>query len=106
VVDYRARRTFDLVLCHDVCQYLSDAAAARAITNLSRLCHGVLSFNVPTRQDWRTAADASRSDVAVHRRTGDWYRRRLRRHFRHLGCGLQVTRQLRPIAWELEQPWI
>ena len=56
VVDYRSTRPFDLVMCHDVCQYLDDAAAARAIGNLARLCRGVLSFSVPTRRDWRTAA--------------------------------------------------
>ena len=106
VVDYRAPRPYDLVLCHDVCQYLDDAAAGRAIGNLARLCRGVLSFSVPTRRDWRTAADPTRSDGDVHRRTGEWYRSRLRRHFRHLGCGLHVTRGLKPIAWELEEPWL
>ena len=106
VVDYRATRPYDLVLCHDVCQYLDDASAARAIANLARLCRGVLSFSVPTRRDWREAADAGRSDGDVHRRTGAWYQTRLRRHFRHLGCGLHVTRALRPIAWELEEPWL
>jgi len=105
VVDYRSARPYDLVLCHDVCQYLDDAAAARAIGNLARLCRGALSFSVPTTRDWRTAADPTRSDRDVHRRTGEWYQRRLRRHFRHLGCGVHVTRERRPVAWELEEPW-
>lgn len=105
VVDYRASRPYDLVLCHDVCQYLDDRDAGRAIANLGRLCQGALSFSVPTRRDWRTAADPTRSDGDVHRRTADWYRRRLRRSFRHLGCGVQVSRALRPVAWELEEPW-
>jgi SAM-dependent methyltransferase len=105
VVDYASKRPFDLVICHDVVQYLTDAQAARAIGNLARLCRGMLSFSVPTRLDWRTAADPVRSDPDVHRRTGEWYRRRLRRHFRHLGCGVHVIRELKPVAWELEEPW-
>ena len=105
VVDFAAKRPFDLVLCHDVLQYLSDADAGRAIANLARLCRGVLSFSVPTRRDWRTAADPVRSDGDVHRRSGEWYRARLRRHFRHLGCGVHVIRDLQPVAWELEEPW-
>ncbi len=105
VVDFSARRPFDLVLCHDVCQYLTDAEAARAIANLGRLCAGVLSFSVPTRADWRTAADPARSDGDVYRRTGAWYRSRLKRHFRHLGVGVHVARSLQPVAWELEKPW-
>ena len=42
VVDYPGRGRFDLVLCHDVIQYLDDTQAARAIDNLSRLTRGVL----------------------------------------------------------------
>lgn len=105
VVDFSARRPFDLVLCHDVCQYLTDAQAARAIANLGRLCAGVLSFSVPTEADWRTAADPHKSDGDVHRRAGAWYRSRLKRHFRHLGVGVHAVRSLQPVAWELEKPW-
>lgn len=105
VLDFASRRPFDLVLCHDVLQYLPDATAARAIGNLARLCRGALSFGVPTTRDWRTAADPARSDGNVYRRTGRWYQARLRRHFRHLGCGVHASRDQKAVAWELEEPW-
>ena len=100
-----AAEPFDLLICHDVLQYLEAQAAARAIANLRRLSRGVLYFSVLTRRDWRQAADQARTDRAVHLRGGDWYRRRLRRGFRHIGCGVHVRRDLEPILWELETPW-
>jgi SAM-dependent methyltransferase len=96
---------YDLVVCHDVLQYLDDAAAARALANLARLARGALYFSVLTRLDWRDAADQSRTDRDVHLRSADWYRRRLRRGFRHLGAGVHLARPLKPILWELEAPW-
>ena len=73
------RRRYDLVVCHDVLQYLDDAGAARALVNLARLARGALYFSVLTRRDWRQAADQSRTDRDVHLRSADWYQRRLRR---------------------------
>ena len=92
-------------MCHDVLQYLDDASAAAAIRNLARLGRGALYFSVLTRRDWRHAADQSRTDRGVHLRDADWYRRRLRRGFRHVAAGVHVARGLEPILWELEQPW-
>lgn len=106
VQDYVSQKPYDLVLCHDVLQYLDDRTATRAIANLARLCQGALSLSLPTQRDWRTAADPDRSDQNVYRRPADWYQTRLRRHFRHLGCGVHVPKALRPISWELEQPWL
>ena len=100
-----AKRPYDLVECHDVLQYLDDASAAAAIRNLARLGRGALYFSVLTRRDWRHAADQSRTDRGVHLRDADWYRRRLRRGFRHVAAGVHVARGLEPILWELEQPW-
>jgi SAM-dependent methyltransferase len=105
LADYRARVAFDLVVCHDVLQYLDDRTAARALANLRSLSRGALYFSVLTRRDWRVAADQSRTDRDVHLRDAEWYRRRLRRHFRHLGLGVHLVRDVRPIQWELEQPW-
>jgi 2-polyprenyl-3-methyl-5-hydroxy-6-metoxy-1,4-benzoquinol methylase len=96
---------YDLVICHDVLQYLDDADAARALANLSRLARGALYFSVLTRRDWRQSADQSRTDRDVRLRSADWYRRRLRRGFRHVAGGLHLARGLKPILWELEQPW-
>jgi len=105
LADYAPKVPYDLVVCHDVLQYLEDATAARAIRNLARLSRGALYLSVLTRRDWAQAADQSRTDRTVHLRTADWYRRRLRLGFRHVGAGVHVARSLEPILWELEQPW-
>jgi len=105
VSEYTSPRPYDLVVCHDVLQYLSDREATRALSNLARLSHGALYCSVLTARDWRQAADQSRTDRAVSLRPADWYQCRLRRRFRHVGMGVHVVRPLRPILWELETPW-
>jgi SAM-dependent methyltransferase len=105
IVDYSPRRAFDLVFCHDVLQYLDDAAASRAIVNLGRLSRGALYFSVLTAGDWRRNADRGRTDAGVHLRPAAWYRGRLRQHFRHLGGGVLARRGYDPLLWELERPW-
>jgi SAM-dependent methyltransferase len=105
VADHAVASPYDLVVCHDVLQYLDDRTAARAIANLGRLCRGALYLSVLTERDWRHAADQSRTDESVHRRSGEWYRTRLKRVFRHVGGGVHVRRGLAPILWELETPW-
>ena len=104
IASYRRRARFDLVICYDVLQYLTDAEAARAIANLGRLCRGALFLHVPTREDWQRNADQSCSDEDIHLRSTDWYRRRLARHFRHAGFGLYVRRGLPLVQWELAKP--
>lgn len=106
VAQFKSAQRYDLVVCHDVLQYLDDAAAARAIANLARLARAAVYFSVLTRGDWRHAADQSRTDRDVHLRPADWYRERLRRRFRHLGAGVYLVRPLKPILWELEAPWV
>jgi SAM-dependent methyltransferase len=105
LADFSAAKAYDLVVCHDVLQYLDDRSAARALANLARLARGALYFSVLTRRDWRHSADQSRTDRDVHLRSADWYRRRLRRGFRHVAGGVHVVRGMKPILWELEQPW-
>ena len=105
LANFAAAMPYDLVICHDVLQYLDDQAAARSLANLARLARGALYLSVLTRGDWRHAADQSRTDRDVHLRSADWYRRRLRRGFRHLAAGVHLARALRPILWELERPW-
>lgn len=95
---------YDLVVCHDVLQYLPDRHAARAIGALARLSRGLLYFSVLTAGDWKHNADTARTDRGVHLRTAEWYRRRLRRHFRHLGLGVHARRTHEPLLWELETP--
>jgi len=103
VVDFAPRRRYDLIVCHDVLQYLDDRAAARAIANLGRLAHAALYVCALTVGDWRDNCDQSLTDGDVHLRSADWYRRRLSRRFRYLGCGVWVRKSVRPLLWELER---
>jgi SAM-dependent methyltransferase len=103
--EYRPRAAFDLILCHDVLQYIDDRAAARALANLGRLSRGAVYFSALTREDWRSTADVSRSDGSVHLRPADWYRKRLARSFRPVGGGVLVRRGYAPVLWELERCW-
>lgn len=99
---YKPARRFDLVLCYDVLQYLSDRDAARALANLGRLTRGALYFHVPTKEDWRGNADLSCSDSDIHLRDADWYRTRLERNFIHAGFGLHIRSNVPFAQWELE----
>jgi 2-polyprenyl-3-methyl-5-hydroxy-6-metoxy-1,4-benzoquinol methylase len=102
IADYRPRQPFDLVVCYDVLQYLDDASAAKAMRNFANLCRGVLFFSALTRRDWRENADQRRTDPAVTMRTAEWYRTRLRRHFRQIGAGFWIRRGAPLVTWELE----
>ena len=103
IVTFQTRARFDLIVCQGVLQYLGDDAAAAAIANIGQLARSVLYLEVPTADDFRFVVDPERTDLAVHRRSGDWYRERLDRHFVELGCGLYYSR-LGPIPfYELER---
>lgn len=99
---YKPRAHFDLVVCYDVLQYLTDEDAARAINNMARFCRGALYFHAPTVEDWQRTADRTCSDGAVRLRRARWYRSRLERHFRHAGFGIHVRRGVPLYQWELE----
>jgi SAM-dependent methyltransferase len=101
--DYAPRRRFDLVVCYDVLQYLSARDAARALANFGRLCRGVLYCTALTAHDWRHNCDRDYTDPDTHLREGEWYRRRLTKHFRPVGAGLWVRRGSPIVSWELEQ---
>jgi len=103
VVDFVPRRPCDLVVCYDVLQYLDDRAAARAILNLARLSRAALYVSALTREDWRDNCDRTRTDRAVHLRSGDWYRRRLQRHFRYLGLGVWLRKDVTAMLWDMER---
>lgn len=100
--DYRSDTPFDLLVCYDVLQYLEARQAARALANFARLCRGVLYFSALTRRDWQTNCDRSRTDSQVHLRTGEWYRERLRRHFREMGAGFWLRRGAPLTVWDME----
>src|SRR5690606_4704054 len=99
---FRTRTSFDLIVCHDVIQYLSERDAARAIGNLGAMSRGALYFHAPTLEDWRSRADREASDSEVHLRPAEWYRTRLAKYFRHAGFGLCVRRGAPLMQWALE----
>jgi hypothetical protein len=101
---YKPRGHFDLVICYDVLQYLSDREAAQAINNLASFCRGALYFHAPTLEDWEHNADRSCSDGNIRLRPAQWYRTRLARDFRHAGFGIHVRRGVPLYLWELEKP--
>lgn len=89
---WRARRRFDLVVCHSVLQYLEDAAAERAIRNIGAMCGGMLYLEAITRADV-AILDFERTDTAVHLRSAAWYRDRLSRDLVQVGGGLWAARR-------------
>jgi trans-aconitate methyltransferase len=103
VADFSPRVRSDLVVCYDVLQYLDDREAGRAVANLARLTDAALYVSALTREDWRSNCDRSRTDRAVHLRPAEWYRRRLRRHFSHLGFGVWLRRDVTAILWDMER---
>jgi hypothetical protein len=96
-------RSFDLVVCYDVFQYLPVRHAAAGLRNLARLCHGVLHFGALTREDWELYCDKRRTDRNVHIRPAEWYRKRLARSFINAGSGMFVRRGAPVHLWELDQ---
>jgi 2-polyprenyl-3-methyl-5-hydroxy-6-metoxy-1,4-benzoquinol methylase len=102
VENFRSRQRFDLVVCYDVLQYLSEASAKRAIANLARLCRGALYFGALTREDWRENCDQSRTHRIPGLRPGSWYRRELSRAFRSIGCGIWIKHDLPLTVWNLD----
>jgi SAM-dependent methyltransferase len=102
IESFRAAAPFDLVICYDVLQYLSDYAARRALANFARLCRGVLYFSALTRADLVRNCDPARTDPDVHLRSAHWYRQRLKRSFREAGMGLWLRRGAPLTLWELE----
>jgi len=103
VHEYSNRRPFDLVICHDVLQYLDARDAALAIRNFGRLCRGVLHFSVLTREDWERHCDRKTTDGNAHLRPADWYRRRLAEDFVNAGSGMFVRRGAHIHLWELDR---
>ncbi|HEY6824273.1 MAG TPA: class I SAM-dependent methyltransferase, partial [Steroidobacteraceae bacterium] len=102
IEEYRTRAPFDLVICYDVLQYLTGAAAQRALANFGRLCRGALYFSALTRHDYQQNCDQARTDRQVHLRSARWYRTRLRRQFDEAGLGFWLRRGAPLTLWELE----
>lgn len=101
-VDYAPSTPFDLVICHDVLQYLPDNEASKALANLTRMCRGALYLGVLTERDWNEVCDQQRTDNRVHLRTGQWYKKRLSKSFQNAGGGVYVLRDANVLMWEIE----
>lgn len=100
---WRAARTYDLVVCQSVLQYLEDAAAARAIDHLGRMCRGLLYLETVAHEDTPNL-DLEKTDTNIHVRPAAWYRARLSRHFVQIGAGLWASRRARIPLYALEVP--
>jgi hypothetical protein len=86
-----------------VLQYLDDADAACAIANMARLTRAALYVSALTREDWLENCDRSKTDRAVHLRSGGWYRRRLGRFFQYIGFGVWLRKGVVAIQWDMER---
>jgi SAM-dependent methyltransferase len=102
VVDYQTDEPADLVICQGVLQYLHNRDAAKAINNLGRLSRGALYLEVLTQRDWDDVCDQSATDGDTFLRTADWYRERLKRHFRSVGGGVFLSRECDAPLYEME----
>lgn len=103
VNEYSPRGQFDLVICQDVFQYLSDEDALDGIERFGRWCRGVLYFAALTSEDWDHNVDRSRTDGEAYLRTADWYRDALGDRFIAVGNSLFVHRDADVVLFELEK---
>jgi hypothetical protein len=103
IVSWKPRRTYDLVVCQSVLQYLDDTDATTVVQMLSAACRGLLVLEVPTIADRDTAIDPSCTDLDVHWRTGTWYRKRLALGFTEVGAGLWLSHSSNAVLFELER---
>jgi hypothetical protein len=104
ITKWHARESFDLVICQGVLPYIDDDGAAKAIDNLAAMTGGFLYLEAITKRDLREVVDAERTDVAVHPRTGAWYRARLSKHYDAVGGGLWCKKDSGVLFYELERP--
>jgi hypothetical protein len=102
ITTWRGRRKFDLVVCQGVVPYLDDEGAAKALENLAAMSRGFFYFEAITTRDLKEVCDTSKTDVRVKARSGDWYRKRLNKHFREIGAGLFYKRSGPLEFFELE----
>lgn len=94
---------FDLVVCQGVLPYLNDDQARRAIDHLGRMTGGFLYLEAITASDIEDVCDGERTDVLVHARSGDWYRKQLTCHLVEVGCGLWAKKEAPVLFYELER---
>jgi SAM-dependent methyltransferase len=98
---YDPGRTFDLVICQGVLQYLTDDECELAIANLKRHTRRFLYLEALTTADAKEVCAADGTDFDVYVRDAQWYARRLARHFVNLGGGLYAKPSMRQHFYEL-----
>lgn len=104
VVDFRAAKPFDLVVCQGVLPYLGTADARRALANLSNLCSGALYLEAVTREDAESGVlDTERTDPGMHLRPRSFYARALAPNFTAVGGGVFVARSAEVPLYALER---
>jgi len=104
VVDYRAERPFDFVVCQGVLPYLAPADLKRALHNLGRLSRGALYVEAVTREDFeRDIVDEDLTDARIFRHRAEVYRRGLAPHFAEMGGGVWLSRQAQVPVFALER---
>ena len=103
VVNYRADKPFDLVICQGVLPYLSADDAKAAMANLGRLCQGALYVEAVTREDWELGIlDEGLTDARMFRHRAQLYRRGLNDAFSELGGGLWLSQRAEVPLFALE----
>lgn len=103
VVDYRAPRPFDLVICQGVLPYLSPPDLKRALQNLGRLSAGALYLEAVTLEDFeRDIVDETLTDPRLFRYRASVYRRGLAQSFQEVGGGVWLSRQAEVSLYALE----
>lgn len=98
---YSPGRTFDLVICQAVLQYLPDDECELAIENLARLSGRFLFLEVLTAADAREICAPEGTDFDVYVRDASWYAQKIGLHFVNLGGGLYAKPGMRPHFYEL-----
>jgi SAM-dependent methyltransferase len=98
---YAPGRTFDLVVCQGVLQYLSDEECELAIRNLARLSRRFIYLEALTTADAKEVCCPEGTDFDVHVREATWYAARLKDHFVNLGGGLYAKPSMREHYFEL-----
>jgi SAM-dependent methyltransferase len=98
---YAPGRSFDLVVCQGVLQYLCDDDCELALGNLSRLCKRFLYLEVLTAADAREICAPEGTDFDVFVRDAGWYARTISKHFVNLGGGLYAKPSMRQHFYEL-----
>ena len=101
ITTWRPVRTYDLVVCHSVLQYVDDDALESAAANLAAATAFVLYMELSTASDLLHVVDSERTDMEVFARSGATYRALFGRWFQQVGGGLWVKHGTVPM-FELE----